>query len=68
MSTPAAALRDDLLTGAAEISKYTGLHKRKIYYAADRQYLPITRMGQTLIARKSELDRALSGASDKVAA
>ena len=55
----------DLLTGAEAIAAYIGApwNERKIYYAAEKRYLPIGRVGQTLIARKSELDRALSPAA-----
>lgn len=56
-NTPLSA---DLLTGAAAIAGYIGWPPRRVYYAADRKQLPIGRVGQILIARKSELDRALS--------
>ena len=46
------ALADDLLTGAAAIAEYLGWNQRRIYHAASQGYL--------LIARKSELNRALS--------
>ena len=62
-------LNEDLLTGAPAIAKYLGWPQRKIYYYAERRQLPIGRVGQTLIARKSELNRALSGvATDSTAA
>ena len=54
-------LRDDLLTGAIAIAEYTGWTVRRVYYAAEQKHLPIGRVGQTLIARRSELKRALSG-------
>ena len=57
-------LRDDLLTGAAAIADYTGWGVRKIYHAAESGHLPITRAGAILIARKSELRRALSAERD----
>jgi hypothetical protein len=53
-------LRDDLLTGAQAIADYLGWPLRRVYHCAHRQYLPIGRTGAILIARKSELDRALS--------
>ena len=57
------SLGNDLLTGASAIAAYLGgrWNPRKVYYAAERHNLPIGRVGQTLIARKSELDRTLSG-------
>ena len=57
------SLADDLLTGAAEIARYVGWPVRRIYHAASRHYLPIGRAGQILVARKSELDAALSPAT-----
>lgn len=57
------ALADDLLTGAAAIAEYLGWNQRRIYHAASQGYLPIGRAGQLLIARKSELNRALSPAT-----
>jgi hypothetical protein len=60
-ATDTIPLNDDLLTGAPAIAAYLGWKERRVYYATDRKYLPIGRIGQTLIARKSELNRALSG-------
>ncbi len=62
MSAIPQSLRDDLLTGAVDIAAFLGPRwtKRKIYYAAERGTLPISRVGETLVARKSELNRALS--------
>ena len=57
------SLADDLLTGAPAIAEYVGWNERRIYHAASQGYLPIGRAGQLLIARKSELDRALSPAT-----
>jgi hypothetical protein len=57
------SLKDDLLHGADEIANYLGRKRWQVYYGAARGYLPIGRIGQTLVARKSELDRALSGAA-----
>jgi hypothetical protein len=53
-------LADDLLTGAAQIGAYIGWPLRKVYYAKERKHLPIGSVGATLIARRSELDEALS--------
>ena len=55
-------LKENLLTGAAAISEYLGKDwpARRIYYAAERGYLPIKRVGNTMTALKSELDRHFS--------
>jgi len=54
-------LNEDLLTGAEAIAAYLGWPTRRVYYHANRRYLPIRHVGSLLVARKSELDRALSG-------
>jgi hypothetical protein len=59
-------LKDDVLTGAAAIAAHIGWDVRKLYYAASKGYLPVSHVGQTLVARKSELGRALS--AERVAA
>jgi hypothetical protein len=65
-TTVTPSLRDDLLTGADAIANYLGWPRWRVYYKQND--LPIGRVGQTLIARKSELERRLSGAlSEKVA-
>ena len=56
-------LNEDLLTGAKAIADYLGWPTRKVYYAYSKNYLPITSVGQVLIGRKSELNRALSGST-----
>ena len=53
----------DLLTGAKAIADYLGWPVRKVFYA--QRHLPIGTVGRTLIARKSELDRALSASASK---
>jgi hypothetical protein len=53
-------LSEDLLTGAEAIAAYLGWPTRRVYHHASRGYLPIKHVGQSLVARKSELDRALS--------
>ena len=57
------SLSDDLLTGAPAIAAYLGWNTRRVYHAVRMKYLPIKRIGGTLIARKSELNRALSSAA-----
>ena len=61
--TDTVTLHDDLLTGAQAIAAHLGWDVRRVYHSAEKKYLPIGKCGQTLIARKSELDRALSPAS-----
>jgi hypothetical protein len=59
-------LRDDLLNGATEIGGYLGWDPRRIYHAAAKGYLPITKVGAILTARKSELRRALSAEPSEI--
>jgi len=60
MRSSTSQLSDDLLIGAEAIAAYLGWRARRVYYHASRGYLPIKHVGQLLVARKSELDRALS--------
>ena len=53
-------MSDDLLTGADAIAEFLGWNRRRIYHAAATRHLPIRRVGGLLVARKSELERALS--------
>jgi hypothetical protein len=55
-------LSQDLLYGAAAIARFLGLPRWRVYHAAAHGHLPIKRIGGTWVARKSELDRALSSA------
>jgi hypothetical protein len=55
-------LKADLLTGAKAIAEYLGWPERKVFYA--QKHLPIGNVGRLLIARKSELDKALSGSKE----
>ncbi len=52
-------LADDLLEGADEIAAFMGpkWNRRRVFYAAERKYLPIFRFGNRLSARKSTLRR-----------
>jgi hypothetical protein len=61
MASDDVPLHDDLLTGAPAIAAYLGWPVRRVYYAAEQEYLPIGRIGKLLTARKRKLDRALSG-------
>jgi len=58
----------DVLYGADAIARFVGLPRWRIYHAAAHGHLPIKRIGGTVVARKSELDRALSGAAGSDAA
>ncbi len=60
MTTPLNdCLGDDLLNGAAAIAEHMGPDwtPRRVFYAAERKYLPIFRLGNRLCARKSTLVR-----------
>ena len=57
------SLGDDLLDGAAAIAEHMGPDwtPRRVFYAAERKYLPIFRLGNRLCARKSTLRRHMEG-------
>jgi hypothetical protein len=63
MTNNSGPLREDLLTGARAIAEYLGWPVRKVFYA--QKHLPISSVGRTLIARKSELNTALSASASK---
>ena len=50
-------LADDLLEGAEDIATHMGpnWNRRRVYYVFERKLLPIFRLGNRLIARKSTL-------------
>ena len=53
-------LSSDILEGAAAIAEYllgTPDQRRRIYWLAENQSLPLFRLGQTLCARKSTLSQ-----------
>ncbi len=58
--------RLDVLWGAKEIATFLRTTERKVFYYADRGYLPIKRQGRLLIASKAALRRHFS--ADVVAA
>jgi hypothetical protein len=62
---PKDSLADDLLKGAPAISRFLGWKPWEVYYHAPN--LPITRVGATLFARKSELEKRLSGKTEAAA-
>ncbi|PQM27664.1 helix-turn-helix domain-containing protein [Sphingopyxis lindanitolerans] len=51
-------LSDDLIRGAADAAKYTGLPRHQIYQLVAKGELPAIRKGEKLFFRKSELDAA----------
>lgn len=53
-------LAGDLLNGAQEASRYSGLPLRTIYHFVETRQLPVKRVGKRLFFRKSELDRFFS--------
>ncbi len=57
------SLADDLLTGCKAIAEFLGWPERRVYHAHAQGFLPIAAVGRTLIARKSELDKALSAST-----
>ncbi len=63
MTVDTTPLAEDLLTGAPAIAQYLGWNVRRVYHAVRMKHLPIGHIGGTLIARKSELNRALSVAA-----
>ena len=50
-------LSADLLHGADEIRKFTGLDRRSVYNLAQTSRIPVFRMGAVICARKSTLLR-----------
>lgn len=58
-------LHKDLLTGAEEISTYTGAPIRKVYYWSKHPDFPVFAIGRTIYARRSELDARFSSAGNR---
>ena len=56
-------LSDDLITGAPAIADYLGWKERRVYHFVRTKKLPITKIGGLLVARKSELQKALSASA-----
>ena len=54
------SLADDILTGASEIAAFLGWPERRVYHAASKGQLPVKRIGNKIISRRSALTRALS--------
>ena len=58
-------LANDLLYGADAIARYmfgddARKYRRRVYYLVSQGYLPVTRLGDEIIGRKSEIERRLS--------
>jgi hypothetical protein len=54
-------LRDDLIKGAREASRYSGLKIRSVYLLCGKGAIPVVRVGGRLYFRKSELDHTFTG-------
>lgn len=54
-------LADDMLKGLRAISDFTGFTERELREFARLKTLPMFKIGKLHLARKSELDRAMSG-------
>ena len=52
-------MADDLLIGADAIAAFLGVSRRTVYHLARTKQLPIGRLGKQLIAKKSQLRRAI---------
>lgn len=51
-------MKDELLTGATEAAKFTGMSRRQIYRLVEDGHLPCARKGRRLFFLKSDLRRA----------
>jgi hypothetical protein len=49
----------DLIFGAEEIAAELGVKVRRVYYWHRKKLLPITKVGRTLAASRSKLQRAI---------
>jgi hypothetical protein len=55
------SLSNDVIWGAAGIARYIGRERNAVYYLIRKGVIPAKKLGaRTIMARKSELDRALS--------
>jgi hypothetical protein len=52
---------DDLLWGVERIARHIGRNVRQTYYLLQNQKIPAQKIGALWVARKSTIDRALSG-------
>jgi excisionase family DNA binding protein len=51
----------DVLRGAVAIAAFLGLPRRAVYHAAAKNSLPVFRMGETILARKTTLLAWIAG-------
>jgi len=58
-------LSQDLVFGAKAIADLTGFSPRRVYRMAELKQLPVFKKGGQLIARKSEIEAALSSPESK---
>jgi hypothetical protein len=61
------ALKSDLLWGAEQIADELGQSPRQVYHAAQKNLLPIQRVGARLVASRRELRRHLTALTSKPA-
>jgi excisionase family DNA binding protein len=60
MTESQSPLAADLLTTVEEIARYVGWPLRKTQHQIASGRLPVKRFGQTITARKSQLDRVMT--------
>jgi len=48
-------LASDMVWGAAAIGRVLGMTRRQVYHACDQQYLPIFKVGSTVVCRRSTM-------------
>jgi hypothetical protein len=65
MPTKSSPLASDLLTGVEEIAEFIGWPSRKTQWQITAKRLPIRRVGQQIVARKSELARFFSASEER---
>lgn len=56
-------MKADLIAGAADAARYTGLSRRQVYRLTEQGLLPVIRKGRRLYYRKSELEVAFTSLS-----
>jgi len=60
METKTERLGDDLILGAAAIAEELGVTEDQVHNWIAKKRIPVGRIGRSLIARRSELQRAIS--------
>jgi hypothetical protein len=65
MPTKSSPLASDLLTGVEEIAEFIGWSPRKTHWNIAAGRLPVRRVGQQIVARKSELARFFSASEER---